>query len=824
MRKPLPLLLLLLLAALSFTNLVQAQDNPITLTVDAGFAGYFRDSEWMPVIIHATNEGDDVSGRLVVRPETSGSGITNTYSTLVTLPSGAQQTAFLYVTARSFTTRIRVELIDDAGVVVAQQEAGVSAIQVQDRLSIVVTNSPVGSVDLTGARAANQNGYQAEFAISDLPTLALNSVDVIMLSDVDSGGLSSAQQQALTDWITTGGHLIVTGGQNWQATAAGVAGMLPLTPNASRDIGNLRPLAAWLHDNAALDTQTIIATGALSDDAQVLAAAEDDTPLLARRTLGAGKIDYLAADPNNEPLRGWDNLPALWLALVTNGDPQPGWGNGFVDWESAARAAEILPGYDPLPDILPLFGFLVLYILLIGPLNYIVLNRINRREWAWITIPGFILLFSVLAYGLGFNLRGNIATLNRIAVVQAWHDSDRAQVDELVGLLSPRRSTYTLTTEGIEALRPIPRPLAATGLLTRNAQSGIEIGESEQFAARDFNVDASFIAGFHLSGMVEKPAITGQATIADDTIAGQQVVRGSVRNDSDLTLTAPVILARGVARHLEQALAPGDVATFDLVLPGESAPAPGLRLPLALISFFSSRSSEAAVKSSVIDIMSPDRYATNINSARLSSGDSVESQTNRRQQYFLSSFVNDFYNSGGRGDRVYLAGWADSAPFTTDVSGAAWDTDDSTIYLIELESERIYPSTGSVTISPDQFTWVVQNYVGLNEISPVNFQMQPGEEVVFRYTPLPNAVLNQTETLVINVQDLNTGGRVMPITIWNWETEAWESVNILNETAEIENPADYLGPQNAVQIRLAADEIGGFVRIGRVTVEQTGTF
>ncbi|MEP7294336.1 MAG: hypothetical protein ABI835_21280, partial [Chloroflexota bacterium] len=419
------------------TKIVFAQSPIVTLTVEAGFDGHFRDSEWLPVIIHAANDGDDVSGRLVVRPETSGAGITNTYSTPVTLPSGARQTVFLYITARSFASQIRVELIDDAGGVIAQQEAGISAIQPQDRLNVVITNSPVGSVDLTGARSGNYNGFQADLNIADLPTQALSAIDLIMLSDVDSGGLSSSQQQALSDWITAGGHLIVTGGQNWQATAAGVAALLPLPPDASREIDGLQPLANWLRDNADLSAQTIIATGTLSADAQVLAAAGDDTPLLARRTLGAGRIDYLAADPNNAPLRGWDGLSDLWFTLVTDGNPQPGWGSGFVDWESAARAAEILPGYDPLPDILPLFGFLVLYIVLIGPLNYVVLNRINRREWAWFTIPAFILVFSVLAYALGFNLRGNIALLNRIAVVQTWHDSERAQVDELVGLLSP---------------------------------------------------------------------------------------------------------------------------------------------------------------------------------------------------------------------------------------------------------------------------------------------------------------------------------------------------------------------------------------------------
>lgn len=820
MRKPLILLLLLLV----FTSTVQihAQSPIVTLNVEAGFDGLFRDSQWMSVIIHAANDGDDVSGRLVVRPETSGTGVTNTYSTPVTLPSGARQTVFLYITARSFASQIRVELIDDNGGVVAQQEASVRGIQPQDRLNVVITNSPVGAVDLTGARAGNYNGYQADMNIADLPTQALGAVDLIMISDVDSGGLSTIQQQALTDWIAAGGHLIVTGGQNWQATAAGVVPLLPLTPDGSREIAGLQPLADWLRDNSDLNEPTVIATGTLGANSAILVAAEDGTPLLVRRTLGAGKVDYLAADPNNAPLRGWDGLPDLWLALVTSGSPLPGWGNGIVDWESAARAAEILPGYDPLPDILPLFGFLVLYIALIGPLNYIILNRVNRREWAWFTIPVLILVFSVLSYALGFNLRGNIALLNRVAVVQAWHDSEFAQVDELVGLLSPRRAQYSLIADGSQTLRPIPRPLQAASLLTRNTQSSMEIRESEQFEARDFNVDASFIAGFHASGVIEKPAISGQATIADDTLAGQQVVRGSVRNDSDLTLTDPVILARGVALHLDQPLAPGEIATFDLTLPGDNPPAPMLRLPLAVTSLFSSRTSESAVKSSVVDIMGTDKYTANI--ARLLGTDSVEQQVNRRRQYFLSSFVNDYYNAGGRGENIYFAGWSDTTPFNTEITDANSTAQDTAIYLFELESERIYPSTGSVTISPDQFTWVVQEYTGLNDVSPVNFQMQPGDEVVFRYTPLPSAILNEAESLTVSLDNLNMGGRTTPIYLWNWEANAWDSINVVNNSATISSPARYLGPNNAVQVRLLADDIGGFVRVGRVSVAQTGTF
>jgi hypothetical protein len=392
----------------------------------------------------------------------------------------------------------------------------------------------------------------------------------------------------------------------------------------------------------------VIAASTARTDIPVQVFARDgDTPLLARRMLGAGEVDYLAADPSNAPLRGWANLPDVWFALVTDGNPLPGWSNGFVDWESAARSVEILPGYNPLPDILPLCGFLGLYIGLIGPLNYVVLNRINRREWAWLTIPLFILVFSVLSYVLGFNLRGNEVTLNRLAVVQSWHDSERAHVDELVGLLSPRRAQYTLTA-GDNIVRPIPRPLQVGGILTRNTQSSVDIRQSEQFAAQDFNVDASFIAGFHISGTVESPQITGQASIADDLVEGQQTVRGSVRNDSTFTLTDPVILARGVALHLDQPLAPGDIADFDLTLGGNVPPAPGLRVPALSNSFFSYRSSSNTAKQSVIDILTPDNYVGNV--GRIPASDSLTGQINRRRQFFLSSFVDDYSSTGGRGD------------------------------------------------------------------------------------------------------------------------------------------------------------------------------
>jgi hypothetical protein len=809
----------------------QTLPGTITLAVEAGFGGHFRENEWMPVIVRASNQGEDVIGRLLVRPETSGDAVTNTFSTPITLPAGGQQTVFLYVTARSFATQIRVELINDSGLVVAAQPASVHAIRQSDGLYVVLTESAVGSVDLTSARLGGQEAFQANWSVSDLPdrTPALDSVDLMLFSDVDSGTISTAQRQAIADWVTGGGHLIVTGGPNWQGTAAGLTDLLPLQPTGSATLDSIAPLGDWLSlpeaEVRALDVQTVVSTGTLLPDAQMLVATAAGAPLLARRTLGEGTVDYLAVDPNTQPLRGWGRLSDIWFTLLTSTQATPGWSHGFGNWEQAGQAVEVLPGFDPLPDVLPLCGFLFAYIALIGPINYFVLSRINRREWAWITIPLLILVFSIASWVFGINLRGNEATLNRLTVVQAWPDVERARVDGLLGLLSPHRTQYSLTVESGETLRPIPRPQLVGSALTGSAQTSIDIRQAEQFRAADFNIDSSFIAGFNLSGMIAKPAVSGSASIAEDTItAGQQVVRGLVRNDSDAPLNDPVILARGQSLHLSSPLAPGDTAAFDLTLPGEGPPAPSPYVPGAVLPYLSSRLqfSGNITEQSVIDILGTENYDTGL-IRRGARPDSVEAQTILRQQWFLSALVNDSFQSTGRGDKIYLAGWVDEAPLSFELSGASWNAQSVTLYLIELATEVVRPA-GEITIPPERFTWAIRAYNGLSEVAPVDLNMQPGEETVFRFTPLPGAVLDQVSQLRVHVDDLNVGGREVPLYLWDWKAEVWEPYAVSREGLTVDDHERFLGPQNAVEVRLVADDVGGYMRVGQVAVEEVGTF
>ncbi len=837
--RPFWLLLTVVFLLLPLGASVHAQAPVITMTMQAGFDGRFRDSEWMPVIVHVTNSGDPIQGALVVRPETSGAGITSTFSAPVDLPAGANQTVTLYVNARAYAAQVRVELIDTAGVIVSAVSAPIRVVNALDWLSVVVSTSAAGTVDVTGAKAGGYDAYQANWRVQDIPDRAdaLMAVDLMLFSDVDSGQLSTAQRAAVADWVAEGGHLVVTGGAPWQSTAAGLTDLLPLQPNGSASVASLTPLADWLKTGApaALDLPTVVATGALASDARVLVSSADQTPLLARRTRGGGMVDYLTADPNSQPLRGWGGLSDLWLTLRSTEGVKPSWAYGVTNWDAAGSATEILPGFNLLPDALPLCGFLALYIGLIGPLNYAILSRLNRRELAWVTIPLLIVIFSGLAWALGFNLRGTEATLSRLTVVRSWPDAERAQVNELTGLLSPRRAAYTLSLNDNGLLQPILRPPTRSGLLGSDVQASVDIRQSDVFRATDFLVDASFIAGFNATAEIDRPAIDGSATISYEGDGGQQRARGSVRNSSDQTLNDAVILARGATVRLGQPLAPGAVATFDLTLSGEGPPSPGPYAPATRATMFSmpsyySTGAYGLPRTAVTtagDIMG-DRSAIDQNS------DSTIAQENRRRWLFLGSFVNDYFTSTynyssstlaatGRGDSIYLAGWTSEALLPIGLEGAQWNSHDSTLYLVELATTPVKP-TAPVTISRDRFTWLTVEKPGVADEAPIDLSLQPGEQVSFRFTPLPAAVLSTVNRLSIDLQHTSLGATAMPAFLYNWRDRDWEQVQLATNHTEFNDPARFLGPENAIIVRLNADLVGGYLHIDQLSVEQEGTF
>ncbi|MFQ5732067.1 MAG: hypothetical protein ACE5KM_08935 [Planctomycetaceae bacterium] len=274
--------------------------------------------------------------------------------------------------------------------------------------------------------------------------LALDALDVLVLAG--KYPLTHAQDRALRDWVGNGGHLVVCRGSGLEAfvsrsrkrlAAAGVGGILVGLNRAAA----ARPprlsgdalLASWLpvtiegqsrlRDLDAIETfaqrkSPIIFSGriraALLRDprrmpgtAGAVLAAGRAGPLIVRIPFGMGLVTFVGLDLDRPPLSSWKEVHAVGQRLLevslAGGRGAVGGGrlsrSGVTDLSTQLhRLLDDFPGVRRM-SAWETIGLLLVYILLIGPADYLLVHRVLKRpRLTWITFPllvGLATFFSV---------------------------------------------------------------------------------------------------------------------------------------------------------------------------------------------------------------------------------------------------------------------------------------------------------------------------------------------------------------------------------------------------------------------------------------------
>jgi hypothetical protein len=797
------------------------QEQPdISLLVNAGYNRYYRRGLWTPLRVSVSNNGGDLVGYIRVRTGETNSLEEITYRTPIDLPRGARKQVFLYVSLDKLAERVQVEVVDRSGHVVKRESMGMLLAMPEDVLYAVVTESAFGAVDLAALSPGTGDGHQTNWRIPDIPTLAdaLAGLDVIMFHDADTGNLSAEQQAALATWVLAGGHLIVAGGDSWQRTTAGLLDLLPVSLRGTVPLSSVTPLADYLHLSSEALNEGMTATDSEPKPSAQVLASVGDTPLIVRQAVGGGLVDFLAVDPHAEPLRSWPDRQYLWYALVTSVGQEPSWANGFSYWP-AAREATLTTFSNILPTFFQLCGFLLLYIIILGPINYLVLKRLNRREWAWVTIPAMIAIFGVLAYQVGFNLRGNVPTINRLTVVRAWPDSEQAQVISLIGVQSPRRDTYDITVERGYSLRPLPEQGIGLNVPTI-------IDEGTRYAAQSIPIDGGTIASLVAGGSTAVPDLDASTTwYLSDTQAPHIV--GTITNTLGVPLQDAVVLVKGAAQVLNT-IAPGETVTFDIPI-GPSDPG-----PLAVGNagrFYSSYSygwpygyrgagwcySYSGLYLTISDVMQGEGFSCGANRV------TARQQEIRRRYRLLGALIVDTDLSGGRGSDAFLFAWIDQAVVDIELGDRPQNEEDTTLYIFELPV-TVQGSGQWVEVPPGLTTWTIieaGDPSTMREVNPsVSFQISPEDQAVFQFMPLPAMRLETVDELVIKFQGQGSLG----VELWNWQIQRWVTIHLspdLEETT-IPNASRYVGPANAVNIRVLSHNPTAYNRVESVKVAYHG--
>jgi hypothetical protein len=92
------------------------------------------------------------------------------------------------------------------------------------------------------------------------------------------------------------------------------------------------------------------------------------------------------------------------------------------------------------PSFLELLSWIVGYLVLVGVVNFIVLRRIGRPEWAWVTMPALAVLFSLLLYAVSARNHPSNFGLDEMTVYRLDSLSPLGLSTSLVRISAPVRS------------------------------------------------------------------------------------------------------------------------------------------------------------------------------------------------------------------------------------------------------------------------------------------------------------------------------------------------------------------------------------------------
>lgn len=426
-----------------------AQDDP-TMEVHAGFDGYAAEAGWIPLQIVLSNDGPDLEVVVRVRHTGAPGGSITSYERTVSLPTHSHKRVWLYVPATLYSRSIPVQLVRPQRAVF-EVKAEFDTARQHDYLAGVLSAEP-SVFYLLGNLSLPSNGRMriASLTPGDLPPegRAWDSLDALVLHDPDWTQWDQERRNALRNWVAVGGHLVITSGPTGLTTAPeGLAELLPTAPGGGTEtVDDLPTLAALT--GASLTASGPFVVARMTSDGEKVLLWEGDRPLLARQAHGAGLVDVLALDPALAPLRNWPGTEVLWDHILN-----PAGGSQIVPLVETLSGDPInlynLPSLG-LPSVWQLMLFLLVYVAIIGPVNYLVLRRFKRRELAWFTIPAIALFFSGLAYATGFRLRGGQVVVYETSVIHVRAGADVAAVDSFVGLFSPRRTIYQVSLPGAQ--------------------------------------------------------------------------------------------------------------------------------------------------------------------------------------------------------------------------------------------------------------------------------------------------------------------------------------------------------------------------------------
>ncbi|HZQ47591.1 MAG TPA: hypothetical protein VFC07_11295 [Verrucomicrobiae bacterium] len=460
-----------------------------------GYDGIVPEASWFPLVCEVKNDGPPFTG--IIEVASGRFNESQVRRVIVELPTGTLKRIVIPVfsTAR-YQSSWDIRLLDERGKLREDRP------NYQPKRQVAAASTLVGALPRTATgvptlRQITAGGSEFQPLSARIPTamlpdnpLVLEGMDTIYLNSEKAVELNENQVNALLTWLNIGGHLVVGVEQISDINATPwLRSIVPCDLTDLRTVSSHAELQEWLRNSSAAagdsapgrsrlrsrvrnpgvnpfpdlpsdpdfeKAELQVATGTVrGGDVMVSVGGTplQGTPLLVTSHQGRGRVTVLLFSPEREPFRSWKNLPSFWAKVAevapelytteNNNISRGGWSiDGVFGAMIDSKQIRKLP-------VEWLLLLLIVYLLVIGPLDQYWLKRLKRPMLTWITFPCYVVLFSLLIYFIGYKLRAGETEWNEIHLVDVLANREGAELRgrTYASIYSPVNATYKVESQ-----------------------------------------------------------------------------------------------------------------------------------------------------------------------------------------------------------------------------------------------------------------------------------------------------------------------------------------------------------------------------------------
>jgi hypothetical protein len=420
-------------------------------------------------------------------------------SAAIKLQANETATASLFFMPGRIEETVTLKVVSqDGNVLVSRRLLAAESASEEMDFSVVKHTVPVwvvaGKIGSSRSGKSDQNSILESLAdrgvhvsslesASELPShwRAYSATSTIFLAG--SFELTDEQSAALNQWVRSGGHVVLVVGTRVEELGnSPIAGWAmtgrEVTASSLSDLSGLEAFAksSFRIPIAARIKGSIIRA---QDGADVVTGIEG--PLLTRSAHGFGRVTMLGVDLDRAPLSRWralDSFVSAIAELPTVGLDDESAGQRISHSGITELATQFQIGMETIPEVgdrstLSVLGLVLLFLLIIGPLDYFLVHRLLKKPGlTWLTFPAIVIGAGVLAGSIAGGANGRDVRSRMCELIDLDADGCFARQTVWSAVYSPEHRRYRVEIEH--------NPTALTNDASK-AQSAVEASH----AARD---------------------------------------------------------------------------------------------------------------------------------------------------------------------------------------------------------------------------------------------------------------------------------------------------------------------------------------------------